>query len=115
MKSIYVSLPIRGHEDTYEQRLDAAVKYVKENYTEYVYIITPKEIAERLENYQPMKPKYKDYLLADLEAIAHCDAIFMCNRWYESKGCFAERAFASALGLEVLHQNKKRIVYAKYN
>ena len=64
MKRIYISLPITGHEDTYEQRLDNAVEYVKTNYPEYEYIITPKEIAERLEDYQPMKPKYKDYLIA---------------------------------------------------
>ena len=108
MKRIYISLPISGHEDDYEQRLDEAVEYVKTNYPEYEQIITPKEVAERLEDYKPMKPRYKDYLLADMEAIAHCDAIFMCNGWYDSKGCFAEIAFASALGLEVLHQNNKK-------
>lgn len=107
MKIIYISIPISGHEDTYEQRLYEAVEYVKKMYPD-VYIITPKEIAERLKDYQPMKPTYKDYLLADMEAIAHCDAIFMCNGWYDSKGCFAEIAFASALGLEVLHQNNKK-------
>lgn len=106
MKSIYISLPITGHEDTYEQRLDAAVEYVKTNYPEYYRIITPKEVAERLEDYQPMKPTYKEYLLADMEAIAHCNAIFMCREWYDSKGCFAERAFAKAIGLEILYQLK---------
>lgn len=104
MKSIYISLPITGHEDTYEQRLDAAVEYVKTNYPEYERIITPKEIAERLENYQPMNPKYKDYLLADMEAIAHCDAIFICKGWRDSKGCLAERAFAKAIGVKRLYQ-----------
>ena len=103
MKSIYISLPIAGHEDTYEQRLDEAIEYVKEKYQD-VYIITPKEIAERLEDYQPMKPKYKDYLLADMEAIAHCDAILMCHNWFKSNGCFAERAFAGAIGLTILYQ-----------
>lgn len=104
MKIIYISIPITGHEDTYEQRLDEAVEYVKKMYQEYDMIITPKEIAERLENYQPMKPKYKDYLLADMEAIAHCDAIFICRDWYLSKGCFAERTFAEAIGLTTLYQ-----------
>ena len=103
MKIIYISIPISGHEDTYEQRLDEAVEYVKKMYQD-VYIITPKEIAERLEDYQPMKPKYKDYLLADMEAIAHCDAIFMCRGWNDSYGCFAELAFAEAIGLTILYQ-----------
>lgn len=104
MKSIYISLPISGHEDDYEQRLDAAVEYVKEKYPEYEYIITPKDIADRLEDYQIMKPKYKDYLLADMEAIAHCDAILMCRDWHLRKGCFAEWSFAYAVGLRILHQ-----------
>ena len=103
MKSIYISLPISGHEDTYEQRLYEAVEYVKEKYPDD-YIITPKDIAERLEDYQIMKPKYKDYLLADMEAIAHCDAIFMCREWYDSKGCLAERAFAKAIGVKRFYQ-----------
>ena len=105
MKIIYISIPITGHEDTYEQRLDEAVEYVKKMYPD-VYIITPKEIAERLEDYQSMKPKYKDYLLADMEAIAHCDAIFMCRGWNDSYGCFAELAFADAIGLEILYQGE---------
>ena len=104
MKIIYISLPIRGHEDTYEQRLDDAVEYAKENYPEYEWIITPKEVAERLENYQIMKPKYKDYLLADLEAIAHCDAIFMCKGWFNSDECCVEWSFATAIGLTKLYQ-----------
>lgn len=108
MKSVYISLPISGHEDTYEQRLDEAVEYVKETYPEYERIITPKDIAERLEDMLPMKPKYKDYLLADMEAIAHCDAIFMCRNWYISKGCSAERAFAEAIGVKRLYQNNKK-------
>ena len=103
MKSIYISLPISGHEDTYEQRLDEAVEYVKKMYPD-VYIITPKEIAERLEDMRPMKPTYKEYLLADIEAIAHCDAIFICKGWRDSKGCIVERAFAKAIGVNRLYQ-----------
>ena len=103
MKSIYISLPITGHEDTYEQRLDAAVEYVKTNYPEYDRIITPKEVAENLEKlFHPFEPKY--YLLADIRVVSHCDAIFMCREWYYSKGCFAERAFAGAIGLTILYQ-----------
>ena len=67
MKSIYISLPITGHEDTYEQRHEEAVEYVKKVYQKYDIIITPKEVAMRLEFYKPNKPKYKDYLLASLK------------------------------------------------
>ena len=104
MKIIYISLPITGHEDTYEQRLDEAVEYVKEKHPEYE-IITPKDVAKNLEKeYFPFQPKYKDYLLRDLEVIYDCDAIFMCRLWSQSHGCQAEYAFAQAIGIEILWQ-----------
>ena len=107
MKSIYISLPISGHEDTYEQRLDAAVEYVKTNYPEYERVITPKEVAENLEKgFHPFEPKYKDYLLADMRAISHCDAIFMCKGWCDSNGCYAEWSFSQAIGLKILYQQE---------
>lgn len=106
MKSIYISLPITGQEATYEQRLDAAVEYVKEKHQEYNRIVTPKEVAERLEKYRPIKPKYNDYLLADLKEIRHCDTIFMCRGWSDSGGCYAEWSFAWAIGLTILYQLK---------
>ena len=105
MKKIYISLPISGHEDTYEQRLDAAVKYVKEKHPEYGEIVTPKDVAKNLERaYFPLQPKYKDYLFSDLEEIYDCDAIFMCRLWSQSHGCQAEYAFAQAIGIEILWQ-----------
>ena len=106
MKSIYISLPITGQEETYEARLNAAVEYVKATYPEYDMIITPKEIALMLyaEWWKKDKPEYKDYLAADIVAINNCDAIFMCRLWSQSHGCQAEYAFASAIGIEILWQ-----------
>lgn len=105
MKSVYISLPITGQEDTYEQRLDAAVKYVKEKHPEYEKIITPKDVAKNIEKeFFPLQLKYKDYLLCDLVNIYGCDAIFMCRLWSQSRGCQAEYAFAQAIGIEILWQ-----------
>ena len=105
MKIIYISLPITGHKDTYEQQLDDAVKYLKAKFPEYDKIITPKEGKKYLEReYSPLKPKYKDYLLNYLEEIYDCDAIFMCHGWENSKGCKAEREFADAIELTILYQ-----------
>ena len=107
MGKIYISLPISGHEDTYEQRLDAVVKYVKEKHPEYKQIITPKEVAEMVNAkwWKKDKPGYKDYLTADIIAINGCDAIFMCRDWCYSGGCTAEWAFARAIGLTILYQD----------
>ena len=105
MKTIYISLPISGHEDTYDNRLDYAVEYVKTKYPEYKRIITPKEVAKELEDlYEPITPKYKDYLSADIGALTFCDAIFMCKGWKLSNGCKTERAFAKEIGLKILYK-----------
>lgn len=101
---IYISLPITGHECTYEKRLDDAVEYVKKMYPKYKIIITPKEVAERLEDMLPMKPTYKEYLLADMKEISRCDAIFMCKGWPDSSGCYAEWSFAGAIGITILYK-----------
>ena len=108
MKIIYISLPISGHEDTYEQRLDEAVEYVKEKYPEYDRVITPKYVASELnEQRDPIIPTYKEYLSADIDIMTVCDAIFMCSGWQDSKGCFAEWTFAKAIGLTILYQDEK--------
>ena len=105
MKIIYISLPITGHECTYDKRLDDAVEYVKEKYPEYDRIITPKYVADGLnERLDPITPAYKDYLDEDIGVITVCDAIFMCKGWHDSKGCFAEWSFAMAIGITILYQ-----------
>lgn len=104
MKSIYISLPISGQEETYEARLNAAVAYVQAKYPEYDTIITPKGIALTLNAkwWKKDKPEYKDYLTADIVAINDCDAIFMSKGWEHSNGCIAEQAFARAIGIDIL-------------
>ena len=62
------------------------------------------DVVTKLANGEVLEPKYKEYLLCDMIAIYDCDAIFMCREWYDSKGCFAELAFAKAIGLEILYQ-----------
>ena len=101
---IYISLPITGPECTYKKRLDDAVEYVKKMYPKYKIIIIPKEVAERLEKYRPIKPKYSDYLLANLKEIRNCDAIFMCIGWSDSSRCYAEWSFAWAIGITILYK-----------
>ncbi|MGM9825702.1 MAG: DUF4406 domain-containing protein [Paludibacteraceae bacterium] len=105
MKSIYISLPITGQEETYEARLNAAVAYVKKKFPDYDKIVTPKDVAEELEETRiDDKPLvYKEYLLHALIFIAYCDAVFLGEGWRGSKGCRAEVGFANAIGVDVFY------------
>lgn len=114
MKRIYISLPITGHEDTYESRLQEAVK-TAESYARYMKydkfeIITPKDVAYKVDD-EISIPTYTDYLLACLEAIVDCDEVFVCDGWDESKGCQIEVHFALKLGIEVVYED----LVKKYN
>ena len=106
MKSIYISLPISGQEATYDERTNAALEYIKDKYPECELIVTPKELAEDLDEnwWGHGKPKYRDYLAWDIVATKNCDAIFLCKGWEHSKGCRAEYAFADAIGIEIIYQ-----------
>lgn len=105
MKRIYISLPITGHEDTYEERLQELVK-VTESFARYkkftdadfceYEIITPKDVAYGVED-RMKNPKYTDYLLACLEAIVDCDVVILGDGWENSKGCCIELHFATNL------------------
>lgn len=112
MKRIYVSLPITGHEDTYEERLQELVK-VAEGFARHQMlncndldeydIITPKDVAYGVED-RIKNPKYTDYLLACLEAIVDCDMVILGDGWLLSKGCMIEQHFARNLDIFVTEE-----------
>ncbi len=109
MKRIYLSLPITGHEDTYEERLQELVK-VADGFARYkkledadfggYEIITPKDVAYSVED-RIKNPKYTDYLLACLEVIVDCDMVILGDGFLCSKGCKIEQHFATSLGIYV--------------
>lgn len=109
-KAIYISLPISGREDTYEERLKQAVDYCKENYKDWD-VITPKEISEKLDEAalqdamlsgKDPNLKYEDYLLTDLHVIINsADVVLMCEGWEESRGCQIEKFVAEKFGKKI--------------
>lgn len=112
MKKIYISLPITGHEDTYEERLKGLVE-VAEGFARYKMlncdgldeydIITPKDVAYGVED-RIKNPKYTDYILACLSAIVDCDIVILGDGWLRSKGCRIEMHFATNLGIYVTEE-----------
>lgn len=112
MKKIYISLPITGHEDTYEERLQELVK-VAEGFARYqnfkldyfgnYEIITPKDIAYIVED-KIKNPRYTDYILACLDAIVDCDMVILGDGYMYSRGCRIEVNFAMNLNVLVIEE-----------
>lgn len=47
---------------------------------------------------------YGDMLILDFRKLQECDAIYLLSNWQSSKGSTAERAFADAIGLEIMYE-----------
>ncbi|MGM9838133.1 MAG: DUF4406 domain-containing protein [Paludibacteraceae bacterium] len=103
MKTIYISLPMTGHEDTLEQRLKEAVTWCKEKFPDS-RVITPRMIQVAVEG-ALRKPKYSDYLCADLQFIMEdADIVVFCEGWQNSRGCRLEHAVAQEFGKKIIYK-----------
>lgn len=59
----------------------------------------------------PYDPKHtwKDYMIADIEALLRCDSCFMLDNWKESKGANLEHDIAKGLGLKIYYPGKHNL------
>lgn len=48
---------------------------------------------------------WANFMLADIEALIPCDAIFMLKDWMDSNGAYIEHAFARAMEKEIYYQS----------
>lgn len=90
-QKIYVSLPISGKEDSYPERLTAAVQMLSKKFPDAV-IVTPKMVEENVKAWlEHVEPTYGQYLGADIAAIIdECDAVVFDQHWERSRGCLVE-------------------------
>lgn len=65
-------------------------------------------VAKGFEPINPMKKvseqqgkTWKEYMLADIEILWDCEAIYMLDNWKDSKGARIELAIAKELDLEI--------------
>lgn len=96
MKRIYISGKITGLDIKVAEGYFEAVE---QQLTKAGHIpINPMKIL----GYDP-KHTWKDYMVADIEALLGCDAILMLENWTDSKGAKIEHAIAEKLGLELYY------------
>lgn len=53
----------------------------------------------------PYKPEltWKDYMVADIDALLRCDGCYMLGNWRDSKGAKLEHEIAKGLGLNIYY------------
>lgn len=94
---VYISLPISGCEAQSRDKADKVkIALSKVGYE----VVNPFEIIPEKEN-----PDWYDHIGADLKELAKCDAIYLCNRWKESKGCRLEMNYAVSMGISLMFEN----------
>lgn len=98
MKRIYISGPISGTSD-YLERFAKAEEAIKSNGD---FAVNPAAVNDRL----PNCTSYNCYIDMSLAMLRHCDAIYMMHGWQNSRGARLEKAYAEALDIPVLYEEK---------
>lgn len=104
-KKIYVSLPMKGKEDTIELRINQAIEYCKKYLPEYE-LTFPCNIEEFLGNNKKIERDhpYGWYIGEDIKIEFECDSILLTPGWENSLGCRIEYAIAKEREMEILIQ-----------
>ena len=91
---IYISGKITGLAD-FEQRFAEAERELRNQGHE---VVNPVNLPHNHDK------TWHSYMKEDLKAMLDCDGIYMLNNWMQSTGAVIERAIASELNFEIIHQ-----------
>ncbi len=103
VKTIYISLPIAGQEDTVYERNEEAVKFVKSLGKTPISPIDINHIDDKALGNHLKIEKTAYYMGRDIEQVILCDAILMCSGWENSKGCKVEKYTAEIYGKKIFY------------
>lgn len=99
--TIYISIPITGRDDKKQREKADRIKHFLSR--KGWNAINPFDI------YVGPDATYGDYLGSDVRLIIdHCQAIFMCDGWQESKGCRIERFVAETMGKVIKFESEQQ-------
>lgn len=102
LPNCYICIPISGRESDLKERLDQAYQEVLDlGYNP----ITPPDAHLATLPLQFTIQEIAGFMGRDIETlIGHCDAIYVCRGWEESKGCRVEIECAKVYGKKIISQ-----------
>ena len=89
---IYISGPITGVAGA-DQVFDQAEKLLQAKGYD---VVNPMKLKHDHNN------SWQNYMKVDIKALCDCDAIYMLNNWYYSRGASLEFYIATQLGLNII-------------
>ena len=103
-KEIYISGPLTDTPD-WRERFAAAYARLKE--AGWGVVHNPVDISDGVDTaWQALgkRPKYADYMRADLAMLIRCGAVYMLEGWESSRGAKLELGVAEALGMDIYYE-----------
>ena len=104
---IYISLPMTGYTKTVKKRYDEAYKELKEKFGNGVVIAGPTNVDDFDDNgLDPNSPNHpwSWHMGEDVKVLLECDAIYLCQGWFNSEGCRIERSIAVTHNMSIYNQ-----------
>lgn len=92
-KRIYIAGRISGNTSYRQDFNEAQERLEREGW----------EVCNPLNNGLDDTASWEEHMRADLKMLLDCDAIYMLQRWWRSKGATIEYKLANAIGMEVIH------------
>ena len=111
MKTIYISLPMSGQEDTIWKRYVKAELELKNKFGDSIEIKGPCNIRDfkEPENFEYDRD-WCYYMAKDVEDLLRSDTIYLTNGWSKSKGCRVEKAISVEMGKEIIYAEDSEII-----
>lgn len=97
--TVYISGPITGNDDYYEQFMDAYIRLDNLGHSP----VSPISIGVELENKLKRKPTWAEYMREDIRELMRCDGIYMMPGWTDSTGSCAEKHIAFIVGIQLVN------------
>lgn len=106
-RTIYISLPITGRDETRQRRLAGLWAHV---FTRKGYnVVNPFDLYEDLKTFLGREPSYDEIMKVDLSTLRSCTDMLLVDDWHNSNGCMDEIDVATKRGIKLHYDLKVKL------